>query len=237
VGPGVAYLKKFVLMRLVCLSDTHSFHDRIAGGVPDGDVLIHAGDFCGQNSKIAVGTFLEWWAEQPHKHKVLIAGNHDGNFEFDPTWCRKALAEICPETHYLQDTGCEIEGVKFFGEPWQPEFNNWHFNLPRGSKLAEKWALIPDDTDVLVTHGPPHGILDECPEWLPTFNQSRTKTVHVGCEELTKALVRIKPKVHVFGHIHEGYGRHLGENGTLYINAANVDGQYQPVNPAQVVDI
>jgi len=218
-------------MRLVCISDTHSLHAKIHGGVPEGDVLIHAGDFCGQNSKVSLGAFLEWFATQPHKHKVLIAGNHDGNFEFDPTWCRAALAEIVPECHYLQDTGCEIDGVKFFGEPWQPEFNNWHFNLPRGSALAQKWSLIPDDTDVLITHGPPHGILDTCPHWPPNGTD-----VHVGCEELSKALARIKPKVHVFGHIHESYGR-LEQDGTVFINASNVDGQYQPVNPAQTVDL
>ena len=218
-------------MRLVVISDTHSMHASISGGVPKGDVLIHGGDFCGQNSKVSVGSFLEWFAAQPHKYKIFIAGNHDGAFERDPEWCQKAIQEIGPDLIYLQDSGTEIDGVKFWGSPWQPEFCDWHFNLPRGEALAKKWALIPDDIDVLITHGPPHGILDVCPAY-----PSDGTNVHVGCKEMAKAIPRVKPKVHIFGHIHEGYGTHE-QNGITFINGSNVDGRYRPVNPAVVLDI
>lgn len=220
-------------MKLVVISDTHSLHSRIRGGVPQGDVLIHAGDFCGSNSKVSVRAFLEWFSLQPHKHKVFIAGNHDGAFERDPEWCRQTIDAIAPSLTYLQDSGIEIEGVKFWGSPWQPEFCDWHFNLPRGPKLAEKWALVPNDTDVLITHGPPKGILDGCPPWPPTLFQ---ETFHAGCEELAKALPRIKPRVHVFGHIHEGYGVHE-QNGITFINGSSVDGNYRPANRAIVIDL
>ena len=218
-------------MRLVIISDTHSMHAKIAGGVPDGDVLIHGGDHCGQNSKVSVGAFLEWFASQPHEHKIFIAGNHDGAFEVDLPWCQQAIQAIDPNLIYLQDSGHEIDGVKFWGAPWQPEFCDWHFNLPRGPALAKKWARIPTDTDVLITHGPPHGILDTCPHWPPNGTN-----VHVGCEELAKTIPRVQPKVHIFGHIHEGYGTHE-QNGITFINGSNVDGTYRPVNPAIVLDI
>jgi len=104
-------------MRLVCISDTHSLHHNLDGQLPDGDVLIHAGDFCGQNSIISADAFLDWFADQPHKYKVFIAGNHDGPFEKTPDWVKDVLSEINPPLFYLQDSGIEIEGVKFFGEP------------------------------------------------------------------------------------------------------------------------
>ena len=224
-------------MRLVVLSDTHSLHASIAGGVPEGDVLIHGGDFCGSNSKVSVGAFLEWFAEQPHEHKIFIAGNHDGAFERDPEWCKAAIQDIDPSLVYLQDSGYEIDGVKFWGSPWQPEFCDWHFNLPRGPRLAEKWALIPDDTDVLITHGPPKNILDGCPPFPPSGHEGMPQeTFHAGCEEMVKVVQRIKPKVHIFGHIHEGYGTHE-QNGITFINGSNVNGAYRPVNPAIVFDI
>ncbi len=136
---------------------------------------------------------------------------------------------------YLQDSGCEIDGVKFWGSPWQPEFNDWHFNLSRGEPLARKWRLIPDDTDVLITHGPPHGILDECPEWISGWGRTRG-TVHVGCEELAKALERVQPKVHIFGHIHEGAGV-LEQDGRTYINASSMDANYDITHPPRVFEL
>jgi len=208
-------------------------HNQIRGGVPDGDVLIHAGDFCGGANRRSVAEFLEWFAAQPHKHKVFIAGNHDVSFEEEETWCRQTLQKF-PNLTYLQDSACEIEGIKFWGAPWQPAFGNWSFNLPRGPELADKWSAIPTGTDVLITHGPPQGILDECPAWPP--KPGVVKMVNVGCADLLQVVERIKPKVHVFGHIHEGYGV-LEENGTTFVNAACVNGRYQPLNRAIEVDI
>lgn len=211
-------------MRLVCISDTHNRHDALR--LPDGDVLVHAGDLTGSGRPWEVETFARWFGAQPHKHKILIAGNHDWLFERDNEQARAFLGLHCPSAHYLQDTGIEIEGVRFWGSPWTPLFLNWAFNLKRGLALANKWVRVPSDTQVLITHGPPHGILD-----LTRHGRN------VGCEELAAALEnRLRPKVHVFGHIHEGYGTYT-RNGTKFVNASSCTEFYEPVNAPVVVDL
>jgi Icc-related predicted phosphoesterase len=127
--------------------------------------------------------------------------------------------------YYLLDEELELEGLKFYGSPYQPEFCNWAFNLPRGPQLARKWAKIPDDTDVLITHGPPGGILDRV-----------AGGELVGCNDLRKRVKEINPKLHVFGHIHEAYGWHW-EDKTIFVNAANCDLGYNPINKPVVVEI
>lgn len=206
-------------MRIVCISDTHMTHDKLV--IPDGDVLVHAGDLCGHGTVAEVERFDTFLATLPHRHKVVIAGNHDWCFERAPIEARAALVHAT----YLQDSGVELDGIRFWGSPWQPEFLSWAFNLPRGAKLREKWDLIPEGTDVLVTHGPPFGIGDRC------FDGRE-----VGCPELLAAIDRIGPRLHVSGHIHEGYGeRRRGQ--TLCINASSCDLRYRPVQPPIVVDL
>lgn len=200
-------------------------HSRI--NVPDGDVLVHCGDFCGHPYMSHVLAFGQWIESLPHKHKVVIAGNHDIPFEDEPEKARKAFSTAI----YLQDSMVEIDGIKFWGAPWQPEFFDWGFNVPRGPKIAAKWDLIPLDTDILLTHGPPKGILDKCPNMIP-----EKPWVHVGCEDLANAVKRVRPKVHAFGHIHEGYGRHIAD-GTEYINASICTGNYRPTNLPQILDL
>jgi Icc-related predicted phosphoesterase len=102
---------------------------------------------------------------------------------------------------------------------------DWAFNLQRGPALREKWALIPEGTDVLITHGPPFGILD----WT-------ARGERVGCEDLLEAVRRVKPRLHVFGHIHEGYGEHE-QDGTRFVNASICTEAYQPTNAPIVVDV
>lgn len=206
-------------MRIVCLSDTHMRHKKIQ--IPDGDVLVHAGDFTTRGSFEDIIGFNSWLGRLPHKHKVIIAGNHDFGFERDSSHARSLITEAI----YLEDSGTEIDGVRFWGSPWQPWFYSWAFNLRRGAPLAEKWALIPTNTDVLITHGPPFGILDQTDRGEP-----------VGCEELKKELHRVRPKLHVFGHIHEAYGQTY-EDGTTFVNASNCTLQYKPDNAPIVVDI
>lgn len=207
-------------VRIVIISDTHNKMSKIA--IPDGDLLIHCGDFCGHGDLREVAQFASEMAELPHKHKVVIAGNHDWPFERDPATARSALRDVV----YLEDDGVEIEGLKIYGSPWQPEFMNWAFNLPRQSdELQSKWAQIPEGTDILITHGPPHGILD-----------STKFGGHVGCELLRKRVDEIKPRLHCFGHIHEAYGRQK-RNGMLFVNASVLNLWYQPTNDAVVVDL
>lgn len=214
--------------RIVFLSDTHNQHENII--VPDGDLLIHAGDATNYGTEVEVENFLSRYAYLPHLHKIFVAGNHDWLYENDNRRARLLTANHGIE--YLQDSFTEIEGLKIYGSPWQPRFFDWAFNLNRGAEMAEKWKLIPADIDILITHGPPHGILDEVPRQYWTEN--------TGCEELRKKVEEIaafgKLKVHVFGHIHCGYG--TAENfGVKFINAANCDEAYNPTQPPVVVDL
>lgn len=206
-------------MRIVCLSDTHGFHGRLR--VPEGDLLVHAGDFSMAGRPDEIQLFDRWLGTLPHAHKVVVAGNHDFLFERDPLQARALLGNAI----YLQDGLLELGGLRIWGSPWQPWFFDWAFNLARGPELAAKWALIPDGIDVLVTHGPPAEILDRT-----------ASNEEVGCHDLSLALQRVRPRLHVFGHIHEGYGR-VERDGTTYVNASNCDLRYRPVQPPIVVDL
>jgi predicted phosphodiesterase len=220
-------------MRLVCLSDTHGLQNNFK--VPEGDVLIHAGDCCNTGSERDVYQFANWLRSLPHRWKVVIAGNHDWFFQKQP---ERARAYLGPDVIYLQDSGCEIEGLTFWGSPWQPWFMDWAFNLPRkGAKLREKWNLIPFDTDILITHSPPYRILDQVkPRRTKWGQEEEPGSGPLGCEELAIRLQIVRPKLHVFGHIHDAYG-HEEWNGTIYVNASICDEQYRPVNRAVIIDV
>jgi Icc-related predicted phosphoesterase len=152
---------------------------------------------------------------------VFIAGNHDFGFQREPKMA-KEVVNYYKDIIYLQDSflgyGVDLENyVKIYGSPWQPEFHNWAFNLPKnGLELAQKWNEIPDDTDILITHGPAFGYLDTI---MGQYD-------NLGCELLTKRIKTIKPKIHVCGHIHSGYG-YVFDGDTHYINASVLDEQYQ----------
>ena len=210
-------------MKLTCISDTHGRHELIT--VPDADMILHAGDCTNTGTTEQIIEFCEWYGKLPHKYKVLIAGNHDWGFERDKDKHQK----ICEDNGiiYLQDSGCEIEGIKIWGSPQTPEFCDWAFNCWRSQRIADLayynrydfigkyWDMIPEDTDILLTHGPPYDILDKC------------RSGHVGCELLAKKIEDSGIKYHIFGHIHEGRGEFF-DGVTKYINAASLDGEYQP---------
>lgn len=208
-------------MRLVCISDTHNRHHDIF--LPKGDILIHAGDFTGRGSINESIDFLNWFNIQDFEHKILIAGNHDFFFETND---ENVLKEIPLEnTHYLNDSAIIINGIKFYGSPITPFFNDWAFNRQRGDEIRKHWDLIPKDTDVLITHGPPAGILDKT-----------IRGKNVGCEELLLAVNRIKPKVHIFGHIHESFGlKHKNE--ITFLNASQLNERYCYTNEAITFNI
>jgi predicted phosphohydrolase len=207
-------------MRLVIVSDTHLRHGQLI--VPDGDVFIHCGDMTMSGGLPQIQQTAAWLKSLPHAHKIVIAGNHDWGFADTP---RAALTELSPEILYLQDSGVVISGVYFWGSPWQPWFNDWAFNLPRGTLLAEKWAMIPAATDVLITHGPPWGILDHT-----------DAGKHEGCADLSERLAELHVKVHAFGHIHEASGE-VQQGQTHFVNASICDALYRPTNPCRVVDL
>jgi predicted phosphodiesterase len=212
-------------MRIVFLSDTHGA--TLRHPVPDGDVLVHCGDFSKKSRDKELVAFRDWFFSFPHNIKIFIAGNHDLVFERDPARARSAV----PGGVYLLDQELTVDGVRFYGAPWTPEFYDWAFMKPRGSGMREVWQKIPAGTDILVTHGPPFGILDFVPH----------SEVHAGCEELAVRVAEIKPAVHAFGHIHEGYGTEKrtwpGGRETLFVNASNCDVDYDGINPPLAVDV
>lgn len=205
-------------MKIVMISDTHGEHRKLK--VPDGDILIHAGDAMtdGMNPREIVD-LNAWFGELPHPNKIVIAGNHD--FLFEKVDVARGLYT---NATYLQDEYTYVNGLMIYGSPWQPEFFNWAFNLPRGEEIKKKWDLIPTRTDILVTHGPPHGYQD----WV-----GRNR---VGCEELLKRVKEVKPIIHVFGHIHSGAGYTQDEH-TTYVNAAVVDERYRVRHNPTVIDL
>lgn len=177
-------------MRIVAVADTHLYHHEL--DVPDGDVFVHAGDMCRGGSLAELAEALAWLRSLPHRHKVIVAGNHDGALVDDADEARAMMTDVV----YLEDSGEVIEGVSFWGSPWQPEYHGWWFNLPRGEPLARRWALVPSGVDVLVTHGPPAGFGD----------RSGMGAERAGCDDLLRRVTEVRPKLHLFGHIHEDGG-------------------------------
>jgi Icc-related predicted phosphoesterase len=216
--------------RITFISDTHTKHDKVNGFLTGGDILVHSGDLTGRGYITEIENFMKWYDNiNNYDTKVFIAGNHDFGFENDNEKV-KGLLTGYKTIEYLQDdllmVGEDYDTmIKIWGTPWQPEFHNWAFNLPRGEKLKEKWDMIPVNTDILITHGPPFGKLDYVPY----------DSVNVGCEELMKRVEEIKPKIHVFGHIHEGYG-YVFDGNTHFINAAVLNGRYEFRNKPITVD-
>jgi len=176
-------------VRIVAVADTHLFHGDL--DVPDGDLFVHAGDLCRGGDLEELRAAAEWIASLPHRHKVIVAGNHDWAFVYEPAGARIAMAGM----HYLQDSEITIEGLRVYGSPWQPAFHDWAFNLPRGSALAHVWAKIPHGIDVLVTHSPPAGFGDRSPVG-----------GRAGCDDLLARLSVVRPRLHLFGHIHQDGG-------------------------------
>lgn len=214
-------------MKLVCISDTHEREERIA--LPEGDVLIHAGDISHHEGILALRNFLEWMKDQPFQHKIMIAGNHDFYFENEE---RPEAVQLCKEAGvtYLQDSSIQIDGINFWGSPWQPWFYDWAFNAHRGEDIAQHWKKIPDDTNVLITHGPVKGILDEAPIGFGKFE-------HVGCVDLADRISNLPNiKAHICGHIHNGYG-HMQIAGVHFVNACICTEKYQPDNAPIVIEV
>lgn len=220
-------------MKIVCISDTHGLHSKLT--MPPGDVLVVAGDFCGYGTLPEISSFAYWLRQQPYRSIIVVAGNHDGPFEQQRVAALEALGlerrMFYPSDRliYLEDDGIEIGGLLFYGSPWTPEFYDWAFNLPRGEALARKWALIPENTDVLITHGPPYGVRDYTP-----YGKSKA-----GCADLAERLQVVKPRLHVFGHLHSGYGitDHGPQAGRQQysVNAAMCDEAYNCGGRAPIV--
>jgi len=217
---------KIMKKKITFISDTHNKHKHLTSKgmgniLGSGDILVHAGDCTSMGQKHEINEFLKWFSNTEFEHKIFIAGNHDFGFE-EQTDIAQEYKNL--GITYLFDNDITIDGIKFYGSPWQPEFHNWAFNLPRGEELAAKWEKIPDDVDILITHGPAYGILDYAPIG-----------GHVGCEELYRKIAEVKPKIHVCGHIHDGYGQKT-MGGIEFLNASVLNDRYEYAHKPIVVE-
>jgi len=201
-------------LKIVFISDTHGFHNQLKD--LEGDIIIHAGDISKRGTQKEIIDFINWFKILPFEHKVFIGGNHDFFLEEALDF---EIQELIPESIiYLNDSGAQIHGINIWGSPIQPWFHNWAFNRGRGPEIKKHWDLIPNSTDILITHGPPYNILD-------LTNQN----LNVGCEDLLNKVLTVKPKIHAFGHIHEDYGQ-VDLHGIKFINASVLDDNYKMAN-------
>lgn len=201
-------------MKIAAFSDTHMLHEKVL--IPEADLLVFAGDMAVCRTVQDVAGFNSFLQTLPHKYKVVIGGNHDHLLAEAPALGRKLLKDVI----YLQDESVLIEGVRIYGSPWQPIFNTNAcdaFALSRGKTIREKWSLIPEDTDILLTHCPPCGIMDE------------DGGVSHGCSDLLKEVERIAPEFHIFGHIHNHNGiQRVGPTTFVNCNIKAENGQVRP---------
>ncbi|KAG7343145.1 metallophosphoesterase domain containing protein [Nitzschia inconspicua] len=234
--------------RIVCMSDTHGMHNDIPF-LPKGDVLVHAGDITKYGETGAVQCLSRYFEKQKElfgfQQILCIAGNHDMTFHpdyYEKTWSRHIRPFDAMETrdalqhcHYLEDSATNLlkntsqipsGRSTVYGSPWTPNFFQWAFNLERGEALQQVWSRIPEATDVLITHGPPKGRGDM------TLHSG-----HFGCQDLLQEIQqRVRPRLHIYGHIHEGYGTSF-DGHTLYVNASSLDIAYEAINPCIVIDL
>lgn len=206
-------------MKLHVISDTHTKHRDL--NLPGGDVLIHAGDIMGSGYKlIELIDFLDWFDDQNYKHKIFIAGNHDRIFEDKPDFIWHILMEEYPDIIYLQDKSVTIDGINFYGSPWTPEFCGWAFQIHNDYEDTETYKYIPEDTDVLITHGPAYGILDQ-------YVMAGQLSDHLGSKGLRKWIDDNNPRLHICGHIHTGdHDGAIFDGVTTHINASCLGEDY-----------
>jgi Icc-related predicted phosphoesterase len=202
------------MTKITVISDTHNKHNQLKPYLDGGDIILCAGDISGAGRKSEVENFCKWFdGIDNYDTKIFIAGNHDWLFQTDPNLAKEIVYSY--NIKYLQDSFIIVNGVKIYGSPWQPEFLSWAFNLPRGQMIATKWAMIPEDTDILITHGPPFGYRDTV----------KIGSDNSGCVDLLDRVLLVKPKYHIFGHIHGGYGKD-NYDGINFINASNLNEGY-----------
>jgi Icc-related predicted phosphoesterase len=217
-------------MKIVAISDTHNRHSQLV--IPECDVLIHAGDATGQGYPSEVRSFARWFNNQPAKHKIFVPGNHEFYFESELPASKLWFQEECPDGILLIEQEIVIDGIKFYGSPITPRFFDWAWNRDRFRDIKPHWDTIPNDVNVLITHGPPFGVLD-----IVYYVDGITPKERVGCVELWERILELKQlKVHLFGHIHSESGE-KEFNGIRYFNCSVCDEMYMPVNGIKEFEI
>ena len=233
-------------MKIVAISDTHTKHKKLV--IPECDVLVCAGDFSWHGTYWETWRFLKWFGEQPAKHKIFISGNHEigldatkpesyrgGKHGYVPG--AHALARKTPGVIYLEDSEVVIDGIKFYGTPWTPFFYDWGFNgsdgptqLEGNRKLVDVYSKIPEDTNVLICHGPAYGILDK----------SLTGDTRCGSVEMRKILESDKLaqlRLYINGHIHEARGHEIACGNVNFCNVSTLGRDYETVSPPVIIDL
>jgi len=213
------------------ISDTHTFHSSIKTPA-DVDILVHCGDNTIYGEIAEMKNFIEWFGNQKPRHKIFINGNHEVKVSKLGDLTKRLVEEHnkyhFTNIHYLEEEEVVIEGIKFWGSPYTPEFFDWAYMYNREDG-ERRWMGIPDDADVLITHGPPYGIMDNVQPF------DRYQFDHAGCSALLEKIKEVKPKIHAFGHIHGSYGTERIAD-TLFINASTCNEAYIPIHPVIVVD-
>lgn len=201
--------------------------------MPDGDLLIVSGDIEVSDRLSQLIRFVNWLKTLNYKKIIVIGGNHDFFIQDNYAICKELFDEN--EIIYLENTGIEIDGIKFWGSPITPTYGDWAFMHDRGKRIKRYWDMIPEDTQVLITHGPPYGILDRTDEG-----------VLAGCVDLLNRVEEVKPLYNIFGHIHEGHGtderfwyENMKDTGkkTTFINASVLDSRYRLKHQPTVIEI
>lgn len=207
-------------MKIYALSDTHNLHEKVE--IPECDIIIHAGDATGRGSMEEIMPFLNWFSKQKSKYKIMVPGNHDWGFEKQEDFYRHACQER--GITLLIDELIDLEGLKIYGSPIQPYFCNWAFNRFPGPEIQAHWDKI-QPCDILVTHGPPYGFLDE-----------NMLGGRCGCDQLLNKILEIRPKAHIFGHIHDNNGL-KSFDGIKFYNVAICDEMYKASYKPMEIDL
>lgn len=197
-------------MKILHLSDMHGCHRRL-GELPAADIVVHSGDFTMNGSEAEALDFFNWFCDLPHPHKIFICGNHD------ECLYSANIVGLDDNVHYLCNSGVEIESMKFYGVPMFmadciTEQQNQHY------------AAIPVDTEVLITHTPPYGILD--------FDDN----IHYGSKELLQRIIAVSPRLHLFGHIHRQHGM-TGNGITRFSNGAIMNVDYSDLHTPNLLEL
>jgi len=215
-------------MKIVCISDVHCKWNKLI--IPECDLLVSCGDYSFKGERHVVKDFHKWLNKQPAKHIISVQGNHELWVEKNFQEAKAIALEVCPRVHFVEEDIIEIEGIKIFCSAVTPFFHNWAYNKYRGEDIKKHWDRIPQ-VDIIATHGPVYGILDEL-----VYPDGTLTGAHVGCQDLLDAVKRIKPDLHFCGHIHNQGAQQVHQDGTSFYNASICDEMYYPSNAITIVD-